>query len=169
MKSKIAVGAALAILLLLIAVITCSNYFGKNHEFDLQIVDVEVSDPKPSLLNDRAVTIDPGESVTLDVTVQNPGEEIIYRNTYCVGIEIVYPNDGAKYWKLPAEQIIKIDLGPGGKSSYAFTARNRKEAPFSGFFKIQAYIKSVESREKLARSDNVTIEIRPPDAYANAK
>jgi hypothetical protein len=162
METKIAIGIVVALLLPLVAVVAYSGYFEKTSAFDMQIVDIEVENPKPSLLNDRAVTIDPGESVTLRVTVQNKGEEIIYRNAYCVGVEIVYPNEGAKYWKLPAEQLITIDLGPGGKTSYAVNAWNRKEIPFSGTFKIQAYIKSVQSGEKLARNDNVSIEIRPP-------
>ena len=159
MKTKITIGIALAILLIVVAGVAFSGYFGKPSEFDLQIVDIEVENPRPSLLNDRAVTIDPGESVTLSVTVQNKGEEIVYRNNYSVGVEIVYPNEGAKYWKLPAERLIEIDMGPSGKSSYAFNAWNRKEFPFSGNFKIQAYIKSVQSGEKLARSDNVTIHL----------
>lgn len=159
MKPKITIEIALAILLLLAAVIAFSGYFVKTSEFDLQIIDIEVENPKPSLLNHRAVTIDPGKAVTLRVTVQNKGEEIVYRNNYGVGVEIVYPREGAKYWKLPAERLIAIDLGPGGKSSYDFNVWNRKELPFSGNFKIQAYIKSVHSGEKLVRSDNVTIHL----------
>ncbi|MGB2728517.1 MAG: PGF-CTERM sorting domain-containing protein [Halobacteriota archaeon] len=162
MKTGIAIGIVLAILLLLVAVVAYSGYFEKTSAFELRFVDIEVENPKPSLLNDRAVTIDPGESVTLRVTVQNKGEAIIYRNDYCVGVEIVYPDEGAKYWKLPAERLIEIDMGPGGKSSYAVNTWNRKEFPFSGNFKIQAYIKSVQSGEKIARSDNVTIELKPP-------
>jgi len=162
MKTKTGIGIVLAILLIVTAVVAYSGYFEKTSEFDMQIVDIEVENPKPSLLNDRAVTIDPGESVALRVTVQNKGEEIIYGNAYGVGVEIVYPTEGAKYWKLPAERLIEIDLGPGGRSSYGFNAWNRKELPFSGTFKIHAYIKSVQNGEKLVRSDNVTIELRPP-------
>ncbi|RLG34440.1 hypothetical protein DRN97_02505 [Methanosarcinales archaeon] len=159
MKPQIAIEIALVILLLLAAVIALSGYFGKTSAFDLQIIDIRVENPKPSLLSDRAVTINPGESVTLGVIVQNKGEEIIYRNAYSVGVEIVYPTEGTKYWKLPAERLIEIDMGPGGRSSYAFNVWNRKEQPFCGNFKIQAYIKSVQSGEKLARSDNVTIHL----------
>ncbi len=164
MKSKVVIGIAFVILLLVVAGVAYSVYNEKASEFDMQIVNIKVENPKTSLLNDRAVTINPGESVTLGVTVRNKGEEIIYRNHYGVGVEVVYPKDGAKYWKLPAERLITIDLGPGGGSSYAFTVWNRKELPFSGNFKIQAYIKSVQSGEKLARSDNVTIELRPASA-----
>lgn len=162
MKTKILIGIVVAILLLLIAAVVFSGYFEKKSEFDLQILDFKVENPKPSLLNNRAVTIDPGESVMLSATVQNKGEEIIYRDAYSVGIEVVYPRAGAKYWILPAEQLMVMDMGPGGKSSYALNVWNRKEIPFSGKFKIQAYIKSVHSGAKLARSDNVTIEIKPP-------
>ena len=165
MKSKTAIiriGIAFAILLLVVAIVVFTGYFEKKSEFDLQILDIKVENPKPSLLNNRAVTIDPGESVTLCVTIQNKGEEIIYRDAYSVGIGVVYPPGGAEYWILPAEQLMVIDMGPGGKSSYVFNAWNRKENPFSGKFKIQAYVKSVHSGDTLARSDNVTVEMRPP-------
>jgi len=169
MKPKIVVVAALAILLIVIAAIAYSGYFDKDTEYIMQIVDVEIKSPKPSLLDAKAVTIDRGEAVTLDVTVQNQGEEILYRNSHCAGIELVYPEGGANYWKMPAERLIPIDLGPKGKSSTAFTVYNRKELPFSGYFKFQTYIRSINSSEKLARSDNVTVEIKPPNAHVNAK
>ena len=73
-----------------------------------------------------------------------------YQDCYCIGIEIVYPKEGAKYWKLPSERLITIDMGPDGESNEAFTACNRKENPFSGFFKFMAYIRSVGSGETLA-------------------
>jgi len=141
MKSKTAVkirmGLALAILLLVVAVVVFSGYFEDQSEFDLEFSDIKVENPKPSLLSSRVVTIDPGESVTLCVTVQNNGEEIIYRDTYGVGIEVVYPKEGDKYW-------------------------NRKEKPFTGNFKIHAYIRSIQTDNKLARSGNVTVVLKPP-------
>lgn len=163
MKTKFAVGIVLAILLLVI-VVAFSGYFGRPSVCDMQIIDIKVETPRPSLLNSREVTIDPGESVIVCVTVQNKGEKIIYQNAYRVGIDIVYPKDGAKYWILPAERSINLDMGPGGKSEYSFIAGNRKELPFSGNFKIRAYIiRSLpEDNEKLAWSDNVSIAIRPP-------
>ena len=139
MKTKFAVGIVLAILLLVI-VVAFSGYFGRPSVCDMQIIDIKVETPRPSLLNSREVTIDPGESVIVCVTVQNKGEKIIYQNAYRVGIDIVYPKDGAKYWILPAERSINLDMGPGGKSEYSFIASNRKELPFSGNFKIRAYI-----------------------------
>ena len=165
MKSKTAIqirmGAALAILLLVVAVVAFSGYFEDQSEFDLEFIDIKVENPKPSLLSNRVVTIDPGESVTVCVTVQNNGEEIIYRDAYGVGIDVVYPKEGAKYWKLPAERLIVIDMGPGGKSSYTFNAWNRKEKPFTGNFKIHAYIRSIQTDNKLARSGNVTVVLKP--------
>ncbi len=169
MKPKIVVVAALAILLIVVAAIAYSGYFDKNTEYIMQIVDVEIKSPKPSLLNAKAVTINRGESITIDVTVQNQGEEIIYRNSHCTGIELVYPEGGTKYWQIPAERLITIDLGPKGKASTTFTAYNRKEHPFSGYFKFRTYIRSINSSEKLARSDNVTVEIKQPNAHVNAK
>ncbi|MCD6456502.1 MAG: hypothetical protein J7K81_06930 [Methanophagales archaeon] len=168
MKSKTAIkirmGAALTILLLVVAVVVFSGYFGDHDqsEFDLEFSDIKVENPKPSLLSSHVVTIDPGESVTVCVTVQNNGEEIIYRDAYGVGIEVVYPKEGAKYWKLPAERLMVIDMGPGGRSSYTFNAWNRKEKPFTGNFKIHAYIRSIQTGNKLAWSENVTVVLKPP-------
>jgi len=161
MKTRIAAGIVVALLLLLVAVAALSGYFGKKSTCELRIVDINVETPKPSLLHERAVTIDHGEFVTLRVTVKNKGEAIIRRNAYRVGVEIVYPEEGTAYWKLPAERLIAIDMGPGGKSSYAFSVRHRKELPVSGIFKLRAYIKSAQSDEQCTWSDTVTIELRP--------
>jgi hypothetical protein len=40
--------------------------------------------------------------------------------------------------------------------------KNRKEVPFSGKFKVMAFIKSVDTGKEIARSDKVTIEIAYP-------
>ena len=127
----------------------------------LEIVDITIKDPKPSFLNDRFITINSGESVTLNVTVQNNGDEIMRGDAYMVGIEVI-TSAGNAYWQLPSEQVIGIDLGPGGKSRHTFTVINKKELPFRGQCEFQAYIKVVKTGEVIARSDIVTIEIRYP-------
>ncbi len=160
MKNKTVVGIVLIILLLsIIAFIAFSSYIKTS---ELEVVDIKIKDPKPSLLSDRYITIDPGESVTLDVAVRNKGDNITHRDAYSVDIEVIDPDKGDEYWQLPSEQLIRIDLGPGGESSHSFKMRNKKELPFSGKFKIQAYIKSAKTGEEIARSDKVTIEIKYP-------
>jgi hypothetical protein len=160
MKDKTIVGIALIIIL--VAIIAFSALFSNTKAPWLEIVDIKVKDPEPSLLDSRYITIDLGESVTLDVKVQNKGDNITQRDAYTVGIDVIYPDKGAEYWLLPYEQLIRADLGPGGKSSHTFRLENRKEVPFSGKFRIQAYIKPIKTGKEIARSEKVTIEIRYP-------
>lgn len=160
MKNKTVVGIVLIILLLsIIAFIALSSHIKPS---GLAVVDIKVEEPEPSLLNDRYITIDPGESVILDVTVQNKGDNITHRDAYSIGIEVIDPDKGEEYWQLPPEQLIRIDLGPRGESSHTFMMKNKKELPFSGKFEIQSYIKSAKTGEEIARSDKVTIEIKYP-------
>jgi len=127
----------------------------------LEVVDIKITEPKPSIIRDRSITIDYGESVTLNVTVKNKGENITSGDAYCVGIAVI-TKDGSEYWRLPPEQFVWVDLGPGGKSQHTFTAINRRERPFRGECEIQSYIKAVETDEIIARSDIVTVEIMYP-------
>jgi hypothetical protein len=127
----------------------------------LEVVDITIKDPKPTLLNDRSIMIDHGESVTLNLTVQNNGNNITRGEVYTVGIEVI-TSAGNAYWQLPPEQLIGIDLGPGGTSRHTFMVTNKKELPFRGQCEFQAYIKSSETSEVIARSDIVTIEVRYP-------
>lgn len=158
---KIAV-ILLVVLAIVIALIAYFAFLSNNEETTgLEIVNIKITDPEPSLLNDRAITIDCGESVTLNVTVQNKGDNITHGNDYSVGI-VVITNAGDEYWRLPPEQFVWVDLGPGGKSQHTFTAINRRERPFRGECEIQSYIKSVETDEIIARSDIVTVEIMYP-------
>jgi len=160
MKNKTVAGIVLIILLLSIIVFIALSSHIKT--LGLEIVDIKVEEPKPSLSNSRYIAIDPGESVILGVTVQNKGDNITHRAAYSVGIEVIDPDKGDEYWQLPSEQLIWIDLGPEGESSHTFKMRNKKELPFSGKFEIQAYIKSAKTGEEIARSDKVTIEIKYP-------
>ena len=130
----------------------------------LEVVDIKITDPKPSVLNDRAVTIDYGESVTLNVTVKNKGANITSGDAYCVGIWVITA-EGSAYWQCPPDQYIGVDLGPGGTSQHTFTARNREERPFRGECEIQGYVKVVETGEIIARSDIVTVEILYPASH----
>ncbi len=158
MKNKTVVGIVLIILLLsIIAFIALPGYIKPS---GLEVVDIKVKEPEPSLLNSRHITIDSGESVILGVTVRNKGDNITHRDAYSVGIEVIDPDKGDEYWQLPSEQLIRIDLSPEGESSHTFKMSNKKVV--SGKFKIQAYIKSAKSGEQIARSDKVTIEIKYP-------
>jgi hypothetical protein len=130
----------------------------------LEIVDIKIAEPKPSVLNDRAVTIDYGESVILNVTVKNKGANITSGDAYCVGIGVI-TSEGSAYWQCPPDQYIGVDLGPGGTSQHTFTARNREERPFRGECEIQGHIKMVETGEIIARSDIVTVEILYPASH----
>ena len=127
----------------------------------LEVIDIKIIEPKPSVLNDRAITVNYGESVTLNVTVKNNGENITSGDAYCVGIGVI-TKDGSAYWQCPSEQLVGVDLGPGGTARHTFTARNREDRPFRGECEIQGYVKSVETGEIIARSDIVTVEILYP-------
>ena len=131
----------------------------------LEIVDIKIGEPKPSVLNDRVVTIDYGESVILNVTVKNKGANITSGDAYCVGIAVI-TTEGSAYWQCPPDQYIGVDLGPGGTSEHTFTARNREERPFRGECDIQGHIKVVETGEIVARSDIVTVEILYPASHS---
>jgi hypothetical protein len=160
--TKISVLLLLVVLAIVIALIAYFAFLSNNDKTTgLEIVNIKITDPKPSLLNDRAITIDCGESITLNVTVQNKGDNITHGTDYSVGIAVI-TNAGDEYWRLPAEQFVGVDLGPGGKSRLTFTATNKKEHPFRGNFELQGYIKSVETDEVIARSDVVTVEIQFP-------
>lgn len=127
----------------------------------LEVIDIKIVEPKPSVLNDRAITINHGESVTLNVTIRNNGENITSGDAYCVGIGVITKEGGA-YWQCPSDQLVGVDLGPGGTARHTFTARNREDRPFRGDCEILGYVKSVETGEIIARSDIVTVEILYP-------
>ena len=159
MKNKTVMGIVLIILLL--SIIAFSGCVEKTSK--LEIVDIKVEDPKPSLFNDRHVTINQGESVALRVTVQNKGSEIVPLNTYRVGIEIIPTDNGDKFWELPSEQLITSNLALKGKSSHTFNVASKEEETVTGNFKIKAYIKSEETNDVIATSKKmVTIEVIPP-------
>ena len=150
----------IVLIVVLASVIALVAYFAVSGDDDgttgLEIVDIKIAEPKPSVLNDRAVTIDYGESVILNVTVKNKGENITSGDAYCVGIGVI-TTEGSAYWQCPPDQYIGVDLGPGGTSQHTFTARNREERPFRGECEIQGHIKVVETDEIVARSDIVTV------------
>lgn len=161
-KTSVKIVAIIVVLALISAAIAYIALSRHDEETTgLEVIDIKIIDPKPSLLNDRAVTIDYGESVTLNVTVKNKGENITSGDAYCVGIAVI-TKEGSEYWRLPPEQFIGVDLGPGGKSQHTFTAINRRERPFRGECEIQSYIKAVETDEIIARSKIVTVEVMYP-------
>jgi hypothetical protein len=161
-KSLVYIAVIIFVLAIVIAV---SAYAAFSRDDDkttgLAVVGITITEPKPTILNDRAITIDYGESVTFNLTVKNNGKNITAGDGYYVGIGVI-TNEGSKYWQLPPDQFIGVDLGPGGTSKHTFTARNREERPFKGECEIQGYIKSVATNEILARSDVVTVEIMYP-------
>jgi hypothetical protein len=163
-RNKIVI-LSVVIIVALASVIVLIAYFAapgtEGGTTGLGVIDIKITEPKPSVLNDRAITIDYGESVTLCVTVKNKGENITSGEDYCVGIAVI-TKDGSEYWQLPPEQYIGVDLGPGGTSQHSFTARNREERPFRGECEIQGYVRVVETGEIIARSDVVTVEILYP-------
>ena len=164
MKNKTVRGIVLlvALVAVIITIIgTLAFLRGGEKPSGLEVVDIKIKDPPPSILNDRSVTIDYGESVTLNLTVQNEGENITRGDAYTVGIAVI-THGGEVYWRLPPEQLIGVDLGPGGESDHTFTVINKKEIPFRGQCEFQAYIKSVQTDEEIARSDIVTIGVRYP-------
>jgi len=161
MKPKFAAGLVLLVVVCAALIVTLAILREDERPSGLEVVDISIKDPKPSLLNDRSITIDPGESVTLNVTVQNNGDTIMRGDAYTVGIEVI-TSEGNAYWQLPSEQVIGIDLGPAGTSRHTFTVVNKKELPFRGQCEFQAYIKSVKTGEVIARSDIVTIAVRYP-------
>ncbi|HDS46293.1 MAG TPA: hypothetical protein ENN68_09495 [Methanomicrobia archaeon] len=128
----------------------------------LEIVDIKITEPTPSLLNDKFAAIDLGESVTLTITVKNTGENITSGADYSVGIDVI-TTDGGKYWSVPPPQYVGIDLGPGGTSRHTFTATNKRELPFRGSFELQGCVRLLSTGEELSRSKAVTVEVRYPD------
>jgi hypothetical protein len=161
--------AVIVVVLALIIAVMVYAAFSRDDDDDeisgLAVVDIKITEPKPTILNDRAITIDYGESVTFNLTVKNNGKNISAGDGYYVGIRII-TNEGGKYWQLPSEQFIGVDLGPGGTSKHTFTAINRKERPFKGECEIEGYIKSVETEAIIARSDCVTVEIMYPASHS---
>jgi hypothetical protein len=161
MKIKFAAGIVLLVVVCAALIATRALWRTDEQPSGLEVVDITIKDPKPTLLNERSITIDHGKSVTLNITVQNNGNNITRGRAYTVGIEVI-TSGGDAYWELPPEQLIGIDLGPGGPSHHTFTVINKKELPFRGQCEFQAYIKSIETGEVIARSDIVSIEIRYP-------
>lgn len=161
-KTLVKIAAIIVVLALISAAIAYIAISRHDEESTgLEVIDIKIEEPKPSIISDRSITIDCGESVTLNVTVKNKGENITSGDAYCVGIAVITKN-GSDYWRLPPDQFIGVDLGPGGTSRHTFTATNKKEHPFRGECEIQGYVKSVETGEEVAQSDIVTIEIMYP-------
>jgi hypothetical protein len=127
----------------------------------LALVEIKIEEPRPSILGDRSITIDHGDSVTLNLTVKNKGENITHGDAYAVGIAVITP-EGAQYWRLPPEQYLGIDLSPGGTSRHTFIVTNKRELAVRGKFELQGYIRAVATDEEVATSDLVTVEIRYP-------
>jgi hypothetical protein len=161
-------GVFVVLLIAVIAVLAYTLWWSspQNNEHEqnggLEIVDIAIGEPTPSILNDKFIAIDLGESVTLNITVKNSGENITSGEDYCIGITVI-TKDGGKYWHLPPDQYVGIDLGPGGTSRHTFAAANKRELPFRGSFDLQGYIKSVSTGEELSRSEIVTVEVQYPD------
>lgn len=127
----------------------------------LALVDIKIIEPRPSILRDRAITIDHGDSVTLNLTVKNTGGNITHGDAYVVGLEVITP-EGAQYWRLPPEQYLGIDLSPGGTSRHTFIVTNKRELAVRGTFELQGYLRAVATDEQVATSKLVTVEIRYP-------
>lgn len=157
------------VIVALVAVLICSAviiaYIAVSRDGEettgLEIVDIKIEEPKPSIISSKSITIDLGDSVTFNVTVKNKGDNITRGDAYSVGIAVITVG-GDKYWQLPAEQMVGIDLGPGGDSRHTFTAINKEELPFRGECDLQAYIKVLNTGEITALSDTVTIGIQYP-------
>ena len=167
-EARVLVKILAVCVVLLIAVIAVFAYTlwwsdPQNNEHEqstgLEIVAIKIGEPTPSILNDKSIAIDLGESVTLNITVKNVGENITSGEDYCIGLAVI-TRDGDKYWCLPPDQYVGIDLGPGGTSQHTFSATNKRELPFRGSFELQGYVRSVSTGEELSRSDIVTVEVR---------
>jgi len=154
MRKRIVVGTVIVIAML--SSIAISGCFENSQE--LRITDFKAEDLE-SVGWGCVYEINSGESVKLILTVENKGKETVYRNDYYVGIKVVSPDNGNKYWVLPSEKLLGSDLSTKGTVNQTFVIENKKEEPVSGQFKIQAYIKSVESDEEIDHSDNVKIII----------
>ncbi len=127
MKIKLGVGTVFLLLLIAVsaAIIGTIAVLREDEKpAGLEVVDIKIKDPKPSILSGRSITIDHGESVTFNLTVQNKGENITRGDAYTVGIAVI-TNAGEVYWRLPPEQLIGVDLGPGGTSRHTFTVINK--------------------------------------------
>lgn len=159
MSAKIVGG----IILLLVLISYIAFYECVEESSKLKISDIQVIGQAPTTSKYRGLVniyeINHGDSVTLGVTAQNTVKETISRNDYLVGVNLISPDGGDKYWVLPPEQLIGIDLSPKGEVTNIFTVTNRKELPVSGEFRFQAYIKPVGSDEEIAHSACVTIKI----------
>lgn len=90
MKNKNLVDIA-AIIVVLAIISAAIAYIALSRDSEettgLEVVDIKITEPKPSIISDRSITIDHGESVTLNVTVN----EIIARSDI-VTVEIMYPS-----------------------------------------------------------------------------
>jgi len=113
------------------------------------------------IIDGLSITIELGDSVTFNVTIANKGDNITSGNAYSVGIAVITVA-GDKYWRLPPEQLVGIDLGPGGTSLHTFTVVNKEELPFRGECSLQAYIKALDTGEITSLSDIVKIEVQYP-------
>lgn len=164
MKRRYATGIVLLMLICaVLIVLLATRVFVRTNEQSsgLEIVAISIKEPNPSLLDPRSVSIAHGESVILNLTVKNKGMNITRGRAYSVGLEVITPA-GDAYWQLPPEQVIGIDLGPGGTSRHSFTVINKKDIPFRGACEFQAHIKSTETGKVVARSETITIEVRYP-------
>lgn len=155
MRKRIVVGTAIVIAML--STMAISGCFEKSQE--LRITDFKAEDLESVSNWGYVYEINSGESVKLILTVENKGKVTAYRNDYHVSIKVVSPDNGNKYWVLPSEKLLGSDLSTKGTVTQTFVIENKKEEPVSGQFKIQAYIKSVESGEEIDHSDNVKIII----------
>lgn len=156
MRKRIVVGTAIVIAML--STIAISGCFEKSQE--LKITDFKAEDLESVSNWGYVYEINSGESVKLILTVENKGKETAYRNDYHVGIKVVSPDNGNKYWVLPSEKILGSDLSTKGTVNQTFVIKNKKEEPVSGQFKIRGYIKSLESGEEIAQSADVIIKVK---------
>lgn len=168
MKIKTLAAIAVIILVLSVALILVVRFAVPPEEAEpsaqsigLAFVDIKIEEPRPSILSGRSITIEHGDSVTLNLTVKNKGENITHGDAFALGIAVFTP-EGAQYWQLPPEQYLGIDLSPGGTSCHTFTVTNKREVAVRGKFELQGYIRAVATNEQVATSKPVTVEVRYP-------
>ena len=128
------------IVFLLILMVIFTGCFEKIPDFEISNFEINPEEIKQ------------GESVNIKITIKNMDEEMTPENKFKVGVKIVKPLDGNKYWNITEPELIE-KLNPKGVDYYEFHAESKPDTPV-GESTFQVYISSLDTGNEITFRHN---------------
>lgn len=134
-----------AIVFLLILAVIFTGCFEKIPDFEISNFEIEPEEIKQ------------GEPVNIKITIENIGEKMTPENKFKVGVKIVKPPDGNKYWNITEPELIE-KLNPNGVDYFEFHAESKPDTPV-GESTFQVYVSSLDTGKEFTFRKNNEIKV----------